>query len=113
MTLPAGKYRFYTFSILRGTGVGYSVWEPREDFSIPFTVTAGKAAYLGEIRMVPHLGRNIFGIPMPAGGNFNFVSNQQRDIALFREKFPGIDPATIVTRPIRSGDAPPELISFR
>lgn len=112
-TLPAGKYRFYSFSIVQGQYGGYSSWEPNEDFSIPFTVRPGRATYLGRITMIPVGGRNIFGVPMLAGGVFEISSHPRRDLALFSGKYPGIDPGLIVKNQLRSGNVPSEIITFR
>ncbi|GKX34557.1 MAG: hypothetical protein MnENMB40S_21750 [Rhizobiaceae bacterium MnEN-MB40S] len=112
-TLPAGQYHFYKFSIIQGQYGGYRDWEPREEFSIPFTVRPGRATYIGEITMSPVIGRSLFGLPVLAGGVFTISSNPGRDIPLFTEKFPKINPQIIVQDPMRSGDAPPEIVRFR
>ena len=112
-TLPAGAYAFTNFSLVLGSVGGYSSWSAEEDFSIPFTVVAGRAAYLGEIRLIPLRAKNVFGIKIPAGGTFEIVDNAGQDVALFRQQFPRIDPSLIDIRPLRSGNAPAELIAFR
>lgn len=109
ITLPAGGYEIYNYSIF----YGQATFEAREEFSISFTVEPGKATYLGSVKLVPVRGRNIFGVPMAAGGTLEISSNPSRDIALFRNKFPNISPDLIQSRPMRSGDVPEELIAFR
>ena len=112
-TLPAGEYEFFNFSIVLGSPGGYSAWNAEDDFSIPFSVYAGRATYLGEIRLIPLRAKNIFGITIAGGGTFEIVNNADRDVPIFQQEFSGIDPSLIDVRPLRQGNVPADLIAFR
>jgi len=109
VTLPAGKYEFYNFLLVEGR----SRWTADEDFSILFKVYGERAVYLGEIRLVPSVGRAYLGLPKAEGGHFVISSNRERDISLFRHLYPNLNKSDIVAIPIRGGDAPPNIVTFR
>jgi hypothetical protein len=54
--LPAGAWRVASFRL--ESSITNQRWSPRQEFSIPFTVTAGEVTYLGEF-----LGTGTFGKP--------------------------------------------------
>jgi hypothetical protein len=112
LTLPAGSYEMVNFSMVVSSPYGYTSWSAPQDFSIPFTVTPGKATYLGEIRMLPRKAKNIFGINIQAGGTFEIRDMSTRDVPLFQARFKDVDPAAIVISPMRSGTAPADLVTF-
>lgn len=90
-TLPAGKYYFNNYRIYHSTGMYQSDWSSKKDFSIPFEVVAGKANYVGDIRLIPRIGKNMFGVPIPVGGTWEIRNNKIQDISKFVAKFPNIE----------------------
>lgn len=111
--LPAGQYEFFDFSMFIGSPVGTTDFSAREEYSIPFTVKPGQVTYLGEIKLIPRTGRNIFGLPIPGGGHFILSDQRSRDMALLRENYPNLAAARVEFRPLRGGNAPAELVRFR
>jgi hypothetical protein len=111
--LPAGQYEFYDFDMFIGSPVGTTEFSAREEYSIPFTVKPGQVTYIGEIKLIPRTGRNIFGLPIPGGGRFILSDQRSRDMALLRANYPNFAAARVEHRPLRGGNAPPELVSFR
>jgi hypothetical protein len=107
LTLPAGSYEFHNYWVSTST----SSWRALEDFSIPFTVTAGKATYLGEVRMLRRFEKILL-IKTHAGGRFEIRDMSARDVPLFRAEFKDVDPAAIVISPMRSGTVPADLVTF-
>ena len=90
--LPKGSYHFTNFQMVRGTpGYSGSTWYSREPYSIPFEIVPGMVNYVGEIRLVPRLGENVFGITIPAGGSWEIRDQRERDITLLKEKFPDLN----------------------
>ena len=90
--LPKGTYHFTDFYLAQPTGgSSYMAWRSREPYSIPFEIAPGKVNYVGEIKVIPVMGKNIFGITIPAGG-FWVVSDQRvRDIELLKKKYPDLN----------------------
>jgi len=109
VTLPAGQYEFYNFLLVGGR----SRWKSEEDFSIRFNVYAGRVNYLGEIRLIPAVGRTRLGLPKAEGGHFVISQQRDRDVQLMRRSYPNLDRSDIVSIPITGGDAPPNIVSFR
>lgn len=107
LTLPAGNYEFYNYFV----NTGVSEWRAMQDFSIPFTVAAGKAVYLGEVRMLRRFEK-ILGLKAHAGGRFEIRDMSARDVPLFQSRFKDVDPAAIVISPMRSGTVPADLVTF-
>ena len=69
VALPPGSYTFhsYDFYSFAGGGSGYSLPEGSQ-FNLPFSVAAGEVAYVGRLKLTTAMGKNIFGLPLPAPG---------------------------------------------
>jgi hypothetical protein len=103
--LPPGEYEIYNFKIARITGVLDSYWSSRQDFSIPFTIFPGKATYIGEFMAVKIPGTNLFGQEVGDGGYFILSSKAERDLALARQKQPGLgEVVTTIVNPASIGN---------
>ena len=90
--LPGGAYHYTNFSIYdAGGGFYQQYWRSKEPYSIPFEIVPGKVNYAGEIRLVPRVGKNIFGITIPAGGTWEIRDRRARDIELLRARFPDLN----------------------
>lgn len=102
-SLPQGDYEIYNFEIHLNGGMIQTDYGSRNDFSIPFKVTAGKAVYIGDFTAVKLTGRNIFGMSVHAGAYFLVSDKSGRDLPIARRKVPTLpevqmsvpDPATI------------------
>jgi hypothetical protein len=114
-SLPAGEYEIVYCKMSVSDGMGGDVaWNTGDFFSIPFSVKPGRAAYLGEIRLVPKQKRGFFGNQVWDGGVFELRDSASRDVALFREKFPNFDPSAIDIVPPRQGTGVPiDMVVFR
>ena len=108
VTLPAGKYEFYNFVLVAGR----SRWTADRDFSIPFRVFPGRAVYLGEIRLYPSVARATLGLSKANGGHFVISSQRERDIRLFRLRYPNMNRSDIVAIKILGGDVPSNIVTF-
>ncbi|MCE9522532.1 MAG: hypothetical protein K8S25_08895 [Alphaproteobacteria bacterium] len=88
--LAPGEYELYWLSVYQNGYPVETTYEPREPFSIPFTVRPQQATYLGEYLAIATYGENVFGMTVKGGPIF-IVSNQQaRDIAIARTEEPGV-----------------------
>jgi hypothetical protein len=85
--LEPGKYEIYTFNITKGWGLGGTqTTMPSKDFSIPFTVEAGKALYIGEFMLVHG----------PSDSPQFIVSDKhERDIPIAQKQDPNLRPTAI------------------
>jgi len=84
--LPAGDYEIYSFS---AAGWGWEL-EPPTDFSIPFSIQAGSASYIGSFKVHPIFGTNILGTSNQPGMFFVVTDETERDLAVARSKSAGI-----------------------
>lgn len=85
--LPVGEYELHQvmFFINRGQ-FGTTTFKAKEEFSIPFRVEEGRSIYLGEFVAVPVMGKNFFGMAVPAGGYFVVSNKFDRDLSLLTMK---------------------------
>jgi len=89
-SLPAGEYTFYNFRLYQSNGYFHQNWTSIEPFDIPFTVKPNRVNYVGEIKLSPFTGKNLFGMRVHAGGLW-LVSNQSsRDFDIMMQKYPEI-----------------------
>jgi hypothetical protein len=47
--LPPGDYEIFNFQVHRNAGYLQTWWGSKQDFSIPFSIIAGRATYVGEL----------------------------------------------------------------
>lgn len=100
-SLPPGRYEIYNFDIFFNAGMVQNRYSSKVPFSIPFVVESGKVVYLGNYQANRSTGRNLVGMPMPAGAVFAVSDRQAADIAIARRKLSTV-PADIL-------DATPEI----
>ncbi len=81
--VPAGNYEFWYRSIYCGTTNYYA-----HDFLVPFTVEAGKANYLGEVRYLHQFGRSPLGNARYEGSLLRVVDELERDLPLLHDQYP-------------------------
>lgn len=85
LTLPAGQYEFYEVWC-RGPPGSFPSDYKSENFSMPFSVEAGKTYYLGELRAYPLQYKDLLGFSTPYGGYFVLRDSRERDTALWLKK---------------------------
>ncbi|AQP98914.1 hypothetical protein B0W48_03345 [Pseudoalteromonas aliena] len=79
LALPSGEYEFYNYSMydLNGT-----TWSSRNDYSIPFNVSANQTIYLGEIKLHVKSSTDFLGGDVYHGGFWTFADKHKRDLAI-------------------------------
>lgn len=90
-SLPPGHYRISNFRLLWESGLGkrkeFSAPRP---FSIPFTVQAGQAVYLGNYQLHSLRDAQFPGIAQPGGGLFVLSDRFDADVRIAQRKLPGL-----------------------
>lgn len=84
--LPPGEYEIYNFNIYFNTGMVEKNFGARVDVAIPFTVKTGVTTYLGNYQANGQTGKNVFGMPLPAGAVFAVSDRLADDLALAQAK---------------------------
>jgi len=85
-SLPAAEYEIFNFDIFFNAGTVQKNFSSREPFSIPFTVEVGKTTYLGNYQANGIIGKNIFGISLPAGAVFAITNRAHDDLRMAHGK---------------------------
>lgn len=89
LRLPAGEYEFHAWAVREPNQYGGTEYTPGQDFSYRFSIKAGEAVYLGRLHL--HLGeRNTHKLTVE--------DRQDRDLTIFKEKYPSQDVGTIAVR---------------
>jgi hypothetical protein len=98
--LPEGNYEFYNFNLFNQGGIYQSDTSAKHDFSIPFTINSNKINYVGEIKFsaTPSI--------------FSMSNQKDRDLPLFKKKFPDLDWNKLVICVPDRGKVVPELVKF-
>jgi hypothetical protein len=86
IALPPGNYEFYNVRFYFNNGRVEKEVTAKQDFSIPFTLKAGRVLYVGELLAYLGHAKNFFGITIPYGGYFIRTNQSERDIALITRK---------------------------
>jgi hypothetical protein len=89
--LEPGAYEIYAFNVTAGS----LDWWPKEAFSIPFTITAGRATYIGEFACIPQTRKALFGLAAPEIGYFVVSDQHERDIAIAQKADQQLFPVTV------------------
>lgn len=76
--VPAGEYEFYDYRLYQTRGAFYRNWNPKNEFSMPISVKSGAINYIGEYSATKNY-------------NWEVSSNETRDIAFFKAKYPNLD----------------------
>jgi hypothetical protein len=94
MTLPAGNYEFYALVIDDGYREGS--WGSGGKYSIPFSLSQGKANYIGNVHFHSgEIGNNL----MHLQSESYLFNKTDRDMGLFYDKFPKVDKSDVVLSP--------------
>lgn len=84
--MPPGEYEIYNFFIFRRAGVLTYSFRSKTDLSIPFTVKAGQATYLGNYQANDFSGKNIIGFSEPAGAVFVVTDRLAAELPIAQAK---------------------------
>jgi hypothetical protein len=95
--LPAGQYVFFNFRLYQANGFSQQNWRSKEDYSIPFEVRPNTANYVGEIKLNPVTGKNIFGMSIQAGGTWSISNQMTRDVSILKRTRPEVVLDSIVS----------------
>lgn len=88
-SLPPGRYEIYDFGFSGTLIVAGVEWSSATPFSIPFTINAGEATYIGNFARAPSLGTNLE--PQLGAVGYFVVSDQsERDLAIARARDPAL-----------------------
>ena len=82
LALEPGDYEFMDVRFFYNTGTVQTTHRAEEEFSLPFSLEAGKVYYLGEFLAYGRYGENFLGFTVPAGGYFEHRMNSERDLPL-------------------------------
>lgn len=87
--LPPDNYEFYTVNYysFSGGGSGYTLKEDAY-FSLPFTLTHGELAYVGNFKMTTRIGSNAFGMPLRTAGQLVISNGNEDDMSKALDKCP-------------------------
>ena len=95
--LPPGNFELFKVEGALYGGVIQWRWQSKDSFSIPFTIEAGKATYIGHFQGHSTSVRSVLslGAPLPSGAYF-VVSNQyDHDLQIARKKVMTLQEAKI------------------
>ncbi len=81
VSLPAGGYEFYTWSVREPNPFGGIEHSPQEAFNYRFTVKPGRATYIGQLNL--HLSER-------GGHKITVEDKRARDMALLMKKAPSL-----------------------
>ncbi|HRE17622.1 MAG TPA: hypothetical protein PLW86_11270 [Rhodocyclaceae bacterium] len=82
--IPAGKYEFFRWRSGRGS---FTTYESVQPFSIPFTISEGKATYIGSVMVDVRESTKKFKLSVTDGS--------ERDLSLLRQRFRNIEASDI------------------
>lgn len=107
MEHPPGNYEFFNYSLFNNMGYIQSTKKERKGFSIPFTITSGEIAYLGDMVINTKEFKN-------SGTLVKWIDNSDRELKKFKAKFKKIDWSTFANKTITKGKIENEkLIEFQ
>jgi hypothetical protein len=84
LRLAPGEYEIFNVE----ARYGQNWFSAKQDFSIPFTVSAGTITYVGAYTFDAVYGENIFGSTVPAGPVILIRDEQARDVAAVKARLP-------------------------
>lgn len=96
-SLPAGQYVFHNFRLYQARGMYAQNWGSKQDYAIPFEVVPNATSYVGEIKLDPMTGKNIFGMSVQAGGVWLISDQRVRDVALLKKLRPEVSMTNVVS----------------
>ena len=92
--LRPGNYEVFNFDVFFNGGMVQSNFKSRQPISIPFAVRPGEAVYLGNYQARSRMGKNVFGLSVPAGAVFAVEDRMDQAVGIAKKKIPLL-PATV------------------
>jgi len=91
LPLKPGDYELINWGLYTANGVSFTDIHPaKSPVPLKFTINPGEITYIGDLHIEPIMGKNLFGIKMPVGGNPGISDNSAVDLKLLREKYPNL-----------------------
>ena len=86
---PAGRYSIFAYSFYNfaGGGSGYSM-SKEQHFNVPFTLAEGEVVDIGTLKISAALGKNLFGMSLPAPGILHLSGARDDAVAKALQKCP-------------------------
>ncbi|MGO9443988.1 MAG: hypothetical protein ACLPXB_04330 [Thiobacillaceae bacterium] len=108
--LQPGKYEIRNVRFYYNNGMVEKTFSAREPFSIPLDVVRGEVHYVG--RYIAHTvkGKNIFGLPILAGGYFTVEDATQNDWPVIRKKYPALPDSPLAFIPASASLPKPFIV---
>ncbi len=94
LSLPAGQHKITSWQITNGSGL--RIFPREKPAPLDFHVAAGEVKYLGNLHAILQTGKNLFGITVVGNGYPEVRDEQERDIAVFKEKYPQLKNGIVV-----------------
>lgn len=94
LALPSGRHTIDSWQITNGSGL--RVFPRNKPTPLAFDVAPGQVTYLGNLHANLMTGKNVFGITITGDGYPEVRNQQQRDIALFENKYPQFKDKVVV-----------------
>ena len=97
-SLPPGSWEVCSYTatntlgnifVPQGTALS-DMFTPR-DFSIPFTISQGRATYIGDFKAVGTTTKSLLGLTVPAGPRWIISNQSARDIPIAQKKDPSLE----------------------
>lgn len=90
--LEPGEYELCNWTLyIAGVSGGYGYITPKTPPPPHrFTIAPGRITYLGNLSLETVLGKNLFGMRLPAGANPVFSNTETTDLPLLRTKYPNL-----------------------
>jgi len=85
-SLPAGQYQIVDFGAMAMVGSSSQHFSLKNKLSHSFKVEEGKVVYLGHYRATGLRGKNLFGMPLPAGVVWDVGSRMGADLDIARAR---------------------------
>lgn len=99
--LPAGAWRLASFRL--ESSLTNRRWSPRQEFSVPFTVSPGEVSYLGEFLATGTYGKPFLGLRAVEKPYFLVSDQRARDLPIAIKDTPEISGLTVRSvAPLRS-----------
>lgn len=94
--LPPGDYEIFNYQAHINSAPLQGRWKAKSDFSIPFTIAAGRATYIGEM-MAVEIGseKPFLGSRKHEGAYFVLTDKSARDVPIARTKEPNVGEVAI------------------
>jgi hypothetical protein len=92
VALPPGEYEIYRVLFFENDGYSSARYQNEKNFSLSFTIEAGREVYIGEALAASIPGKNLFGMTIPVGYRFDFTDQRERDFPVIQARFPDFAP---------------------